>query len=528
MIEVLGEARHLDQSVIDRCERSIDGRSIVDYWNSVLSVDGSKHLFSELDGRWISRMEFWEKTELVARVLFSSGLRKGERILICCDMSISMLIYYVAALRLGLVVVPVNTSYTRSEIGYIVYNVKPSAAVVDSFQHQDWILEATSRAGFIASFAGPGEDLPLPGEKVCFFNPKDPIIALDIDDIGLDEVSSSDAALVIYTSGTTGKPKGAVHTQSSLLACAVSLNLAWRWSSTDRLILSLPLFHVHGLGVGINGTLTAGAECVLVGAFDPVKVSDAVGRFGASLFFGVPTMYQRLVDEDRLGSLKKLRLMVSGSAPLSTELYKDITQITGRDILERYGATETLITLSNPYDGPRIPGHVGYPLPFVKAAIDNQDHQILISGPMLFSGYLDNDRATKDAFMDGWFLTGDAGEVGLNGSVAINGRLKDLIISGGFNVYPREVEEVLNSHIAVKEVAVVGEVSRKWGEKVVAFVIRESDVGEDDLINYASQFLAAYKRPKKIYFVLEFPRNAMGKVVASELRELAKTIGSKG
>jgi malonyl-CoA/methylmalonyl-CoA synthetase len=293
----------------------------------------------------------------------------------------------------------------------------------------------------------------------------------------LDGAMIDDTALVIYTSGTTGEPKGVPLSHGNLLASAHAVRLAWRWTPEDRLALCLPLFHVHGLGVGLHGTLVTGAGAMLL-PFSPASVADAIAE-GSSLLFGVPTMYHRLAESSHLGSLSGLRLAVAGSAPLAAELHEARAGC-GQIVLERYGMTETVMLVSNPYDGERRPGTVGFPLPGVDLRLDLREGgsaEIQVRGPNVIAGYLDNSAATAAAYTsDGWFRTGDLGTISDDGYLTISGRAKELIITGGYNVYPREVEELLRSHAGVADAAVVGTPSAQWGETVVAFVVPSSAV----------------------------------------------------
>ncbi len=339
----------------------------------------------------------------------------------------------------------------------------------------------------------------------------------------LDRVTTSDVALLCYTSGTTGTPKGAMLTHGNTLASCEALRLAWRWTDRDRLVLALPLFHVHGLGVGLHGTLLAGGSAVFVPRFEAGAVLDAAREHAATLFFGVPTMYARLAASPRVAELAALRLCVSGSAPLPPSLHDELRARVGVKVLERYGMTETIMNVSNPYHGERRAGTVGFPLPGVEVRLDT-DGEILLRGPNVFPGYWHREDATRAAFdRDGWFCSGDVGAFDADGYLSIVGRAKDLIISGGFNVYPREVEDVLLTHPGVAEVAVVGEPSDEWGEVVVAVVVATGDAPTADaptaeaLLALASRELAPYKQPRRIRFVDALPRNALGKVLRHEL-----------
>ena len=286
---------------------------------------------------------------------------------------------------------------------------------------------------------------------------------------------------------------------------------------------------MHGLGVGVHGTLLSGASVVIVAKFSPDAVLDAAAVHDATLLFGVPTMWVRLLESDRVGELRRLRLCVSGSAPLSPDVWNFLAERGGQRVIERYGMTETVMNVSNPYDGDRRPGSVGLALPGVSLRLsgDAADGigEILLTGPNVFAGYWDRPDANTDAFdADGWFRSGDLGRFDPDGYLRIVGRSKDLIMTGGYNVYPRDVEEVLRDHPGVADVAVVGEPSAEWGETVTACVVRTSDGTTetnqptvDELLDFATQHLAGYQRPRRVVFVDELPRNALGKVVKAEL-----------
>jgi malonyl-CoA/methylmalonyl-CoA synthetase len=349
----------------------------------------------------------------------------------------------------------------------------------------------------------------------------------------LDRAAADDPALIVYTSGTTGAPKGAVLSHGNLLAGARALALAWRWTPADRLVLALPLFHVHGLCAGLFGTLTAGASAVVLPRFSPEGVLAAAGDHAATLFFGVPTMYHRLLGRGTAADLARLRLCVSGSAPLPAPVWQAMRAEGGVEVLERYGMTETLLTVSNPYRGERRPGTVGFPLPGVQARLapldgdggapvegieEPPEGQLLVAGPSVFGGYWERPAATEAAFEGRWFRTGDVAGWDAEGYLAILGRRNDLILSGGFNVYPAEVEDVLLGHPDVAEVAVAGQPSEEWGETVVAWVVPAgARPPVETLEALAAGQLAGYKRPRAYRFVDSLPRNAMGKVQRDRL-----------
>jgi malonyl-CoA/methylmalonyl-CoA synthetase len=450
---------------------------------------------------WCTAGEFDEATRRVAGRLVGVGLLPGERLVWATSSSVPALVAHVAALRAGLVVVPANPAYTERELAHIVADVRPAAAVVERPEQAEWVRRAS---------AGPvvvvGTEVDLP----------------DADPGSLDTSGPDDPALVCYTSGTTGLAKGAVLRHRNLLAAAESVRVAWRWTADDRLVHCLPLFHAHGLCVAVYGTLSSGASAVLLPGFDPAAVVDAIRVEGASLFFGVPTMYHRLARSGRAGGLRGLRLAVSGSAPLAAGLHAEVSAAMGSAVLERYGLTETLMNVSHPYDGDRRAGTVGFPLPGVEVTLGTAD-EILVRGPNVFAGYWERPAADAEAFVadrDGgpaWFRTGDVGAED-QGDLRVRGRIKELIISGGYNVYPGEVEDVLLGHPRVAEVAVTGTQSDEWGEVVTAWVVPDgTPPSTDELVEFTAVSLAPYKRPRRVHLVDSLPRNALGKVVRSQL-----------
>ncbi|MDQ1492015.1 MAG: malonyl-CoA/methylmalonyl-CoA synthetase [Actinomycetota bacterium] len=476
---------------------------------------------------WIRAGDLDGASRRVAGRLAAAGLRPGDRILMSAATSVELVEAHVAALRLGLVVVPANTAYREREIAHVVADCSPRAAVVDDAERADWIR----RAGPDVLVVGPDVDVAGgnvdggrggPGPRTA----------------ALDAAAPGDPALIGYTSGTTGTPKGAVLSHANLLASSESVRLAWRWTADDRLVLALPLFHIHGLGVGLHGTLLAGASAVLLPRFDPGAVLDAAAVHDATLFFGVPTMYARLADSPRLAELGRLRLCVSGSAPLPPAVFDRLAAGSGQRVLERYGMTETGMNVSNPYDGERRPGTVGFPLPGVElrlarargtggvapttAAGAATVGEIELRGPNVFGGYWGRPEETAAAFTaDGWFRTGDIGQHDPDGYLRLVGRARELIITGGLNVYPREVEDVLREHPAVADVAVAGVPDAEWGEVVTAWIVptRSGAPPPDaELLGFAAERLARFKCPRRVVVVDALPRNALGKVLRHELR----------
>jgi len=442
---------------------------------------------------WLTRGALDERSAAVAGRLHATGLLRGDRVLLSGVSSAAFVVAHCAAMRAGYVGVPLNPDYSRREVEVIVADARPTAALVDNAEIQAWLAQIDP-------------ELVITGPEVALPEGPPP---------DLDDLVPSDAALLPYTSGTTGEPKGALLSHGNLLASAQAVRMAWRWSASDTLVLALPLFHMHGLGVGLHGTLLTGATAVVMPRFDPNDVVAAAAD--ATMFFGVPTMYARLVETNGVSQLSRLRLCVSGSAPLSADLHERVRSVCGQVVLERYGMTETVMLVSNPYDGERRPGTVGFPLPGIELVLD-ETGEILVKGPNVFDGYWDRPAATQDAFTsEGWFRTGDIGALDADGYLRIVGRSKELIITGGYNVYPREVEDVLRAHPSVDDVAVVGLPSEEWGETVTAFVEVSGAFDPDELLAWAAARLAPYKRPRQIHRVETLPRNSLGKVVRSEL-----------
>jgi len=454
-------------------------------------------LIDARDGEVFTGADVESLTRAAAGRLSAAGIRAGDRVLLSCSPSIDTVIAYVAILRLGAVVVPANTGYTRGELEHVVGDVRPVAAIIDD----------PARV----------EGLPLEAHQPDLATlPPTVRVPLDIADV-------ADIAMVAYTSGTTGRPKGAVLRHGNVLAGAKALVEAWQWTSDDRLVHALPMFHMHGLGAAINGSFTAGASMVVLSRFEPAAVSAAIRRHDATLFFGVPTMYARMRESGQLGDLAGLRLIVSGSAPLDPLLFHAIAEDAGQDPLERYGMSETVMLTSNPFFGERRAGSVGLPLPGVRVRLGDGGG-VEVSGPNVFRGYWERPEANRDAFTDdGWFRTGDVGEFDADGYLWLVGRSSDLIITGGYNVYPREVEDAVREHPDVVDVAVVGLPDPTWGETVAAYVVMRE--GTDPagisvvLDGHVRSRLAPYKRPRRWTMLAELPHNAMGKVRRDALRD---------
>ena len=442
------------------------------------------------------------RTGAMAELLVRHGVGPGDRVLWRARTTVLSVESVLAVLRAGAVLVPVSPSSTDAEVAHVVADADPALAVTDDPR----------------GLGGAG------GVRVIALDELDAAPA-DGGPGGTVTPGLHDDALIVYTSGTTGRPKGAVHTHGSLRAGLAALVSAWAWTPDDRLVLTLPLFHVHGLCAGLFGTLAAGASVLLFDRFDVDEVLDAAPS--CTMFFGVPTMYHRLAASGRARELASLRLCVSGSAPLAADLWHTLAG-EGVPVLERYGMTETMLTVSNPLTGARRPGSVGRPLPGVEAAIADPDEhgvgELLVRGPSLCRGYWGR---PEPLAREEFFATGDLASVAPDGYVTIRGRRTELIITGGHNVYPAEVEAVLSRHPGVVEVAVVGVASPEWGETVVAYVVGDPDL--DALRAFAAAELAPFKCPRELRLVPSLPRNALGKVVRGELRgREAGTPGSGG
>ena len=486
-------------------------------WNAHATQDPTRRCLHDATDGWVTRSELSDRSAEVAGRLFTAGMRRGDRVVLCAPAGVAMVAAHVACLRLGLIVVPLNAALRRREVTHITSDAAPRGAIVDDPQLRSWVAGAAPDAVLCTSQV----DLPRGTAP------------------SLDEIAGGEPAVLGYTSGTTGTPKGAVLTHANLLAGAEALRRAWGWTPADRLVLALPLFHMHGLGVGLHGTLLAGASAVLLASFSPEGVADAVARHDATLFFGVPTMYHRLAGSDRVGGLASLRLCVSGSAPLPADLHRRFEELTGQRVLERYGMTETVMLVSNPLDGERRPGSVGFALPGVELRLVPPDGratgadgaagepgEIWVRGPNVFAGYWRRPGAGPDD--DGWFRTGDVGRRDADGYLYLEGRSADVIISGGFNVYPREVEEQLADYPGVAELAVAGRPDEAWGEVVTAYVVLSPGAeapSAEDLHAHAAQRLASYKWPRAVVALDAIPRNALGKVQRHLLDNPARPVG---
>ncbi len=516
---------HLPEHIAPGGLDLVGGRSLVDSWAAQWAARPAQVVLVEAaSGRVVTAAELDDLSATAARRLQAARVRPGSRVAISGAASVDYVAAYVAILRAGAVALALNTAYTEREVLAILDDARPVLAITDAPAMAGWMAAwAETRSG---ARSGGSRTATMPVVSPSLHGL--PVPAAGDTDDPIDRAVPGDHALLVYTSGTTGAPKGVPLTHANLLASAEAVRIAWRWEPDDRLALALPLFHLHGLGVGLHGTLVTGATAVLFDRFEPAAIIDAIGG-GASMFFGVPTMWNRLAAHPRIRELGALRLGVSGSAPLPADLHAALAELTGQAPLERYGMSETAMLVSNPYDGERRAGSVGFPLPAVEVRLTggatctpSGTQEIEVRGPNVFAGYLDRPDATAAAFDGEWFRTGDLGEVDADGYLHIVGRSKELIITGGYNVYPREVEDVVRMCAGVDDAAVVGIPDPEWGERVVAFIVvggaRPTDA---ELAAWAAARLAPYKRPRRWERIEAIPRNSMGKTQRDVLAALA-------
>jgi malonyl-CoA/methylmalonyl-CoA synthetase len=453
-----------------------------------------------------------QRAEAFAGALSAWGIAPGDRVALFLENCPDFLAAYLGVWLAGGVVVLVNTQYRQVELRHILSDAGVRLCITD---HER-----------LAELDRVRADLPDLEAVVDVETKLDTFLATGWD-YAPNLPRPDDLAVIAYTSGTTGRSKGAMLLHRNLIANITSLREAWRWTADDHLLLALPLFHAHGLMVGAHGTLTAGATMTLHRRFDAATIYRQLCTEPLTMFFGVPTMYIRLLAEAAAHPEMRpraLRLFVSGSAPLSPQIFAEWRALTGQVILERYGMTETIMNTTNPFEGERRPGTVGQPFPRQEARVvdvrtraplpDGETGEIEIRGPHVFAGYWQRPDATAEAFeADGWFRTGDLGHRSADGYYTISGRAKELIISGGYNIYPREVEEVLAQCPGVSEVAVIGLPDAEFGEQVAAAVVRDDpSLTAEALIAFCRDQLASYKKPRTVHFVDALPRNALGKV----------------
>jgi malonyl-CoA/methylmalonyl-CoA synthetase len=465
-------------------------------------------------------------TAMMANLLVSLGLPEGSRIAVQVEKSVEALMLYLATVRAGYVFLPLNTAYQSAEIEYFIGNAEP-AVVVCTGKNFGWVSKIAFQAGTQHVFTLNDDRTGSLLERAAHCSDQHVVAPRQADDL----------AAILYTSGTTGRSKGAMLTHGNLLSNAQVLKKYWGWRPGDVLMHVLPIFHVHGLFVAVHGALLNGSKMIWMAKFDPKRVIEKLPE--ATVFMGVPTLYVRLLGEPGLNreAVRNMRLFIAGSAPLLIETFVAWQQRTGHTILERYGMSETVMLTSNPYDardGERRGGTVGFPLPGVSLRVQDEAGNavatgeiggIQVKGPNVFKGYWRMPEKTKEEFTeDGYFKTGDVGKIDAQGYVTIVGRSKDLIISGGYNVYPAEIEGYINELPEVAESAVVGVPHPDFGEVGVALVVAKPDAALDPehIIHNLKSRLANFKIPKRCFVLPELPRNTMGKVQKNVLREQYK------
>jgi malonyl-CoA/methylmalonyl-CoA synthetase len=491
---------------------------------TALTLDDETATHGELDRR-AARVGGW---------LRAQGLDPGERVLLSGGNSLGFVVAYLGVLRAGGVVVLAGNGLTETELRHLVQDGGAAYALAqgDSLERLSAVARGDATLRSVVALGQGASGDPSLQQALEEGEP--------LEQLG--EADSNDVAMLAYTSGTTGRPKGVPLTHANLLSSIRAAMWAWRWEADDVLVHALPFSHQHGLG-GVHATLLAGSRAVVHGRFDPARFCAAIESEKATVMFAVPAIYEKLAAWEGIeeADLSTLRLPIAGSSALSPALARKVSSLLGRDVLERYGSTESGLSVSNPYGGPRRFGTVGLPLPGTELSIvdgegrgieSGNDGEVVLRGPQVFSGYWNLPDATEESFRPGgWFRTGDVGRIDPeSGYLTITGRLKEMIISGGLNVYPREVELVLEDHPAVEGAAVVGAPSDRWGEEVVAFVVpaEGEEVDEDKLSAHAREHLSAYKCPKKFFVARELPRNEVGKVLKDELVRMIDEGGEAG
>jgi len=491
--------------------------------------EGAKTFIENHDGRLISYADLDAGSARLANVLAGLGVVAGDRVAVQVEKSPEAILLYLACLRAGAVFLPLNTAYTPNEIAYFLGDAEPRVFVCDPTTRDKLASVAAGAKVAHVETLGVNLDGTL-AERMA-------AASAQFSDV---ERGPDDLAAILYTSGTTGRSKGAMLSHDNLASNALTLVDFWRFSASDVLIHALPIYHTHGLFVATNTLLLAGGTMLFLPKLDPDAIMRLMPR--ATSMMGVPTFYTRLLQRADLTpeTTGHMRLFISGSAPLLAETHREWRARTGHAILERYGMTETNMNTSNPYDGDRVAGTVGMPLPGVSARICDPETgaptpqgeigMIEVKGPNVFKGYWRMPEKTQAEFRaDGFFITGDLGKIDERGYVHIVGRGKDLVITGGFNVYPKEVEDEIDAMPGVIESAVIGLAHADFGEGVTAVVVRDKAAAIDEKAVLAAleDRLAKFKQPKRVIFVDDLPRNTMGKVQKNVLRDAYKDLYAK-
>lgn len=472
------------------------------------------------DGLFYTWLDLERATARIANLFASLNLPKDSRIAVQVEKSPEALMLYLATMRAGFVYIPLNTAYRANEIDYFIGNASP-AVVICSPQNFGWVAKIAFKGGARHVFTLGEQRNGSLLERATHQG----------DAFETVHREPTDLAAILYTSGTTGRSKGAMLTHDNLASNAKVLQQYWDWKPDDVLLHTLPLFHVHGLFVAAHGALLNGSKMIFLPKFDSAEVIRNLPR--ATMFMGVPTYYVRLLADPAFGEkvCGRIRLFISGSAPLLTDTFNEFIARTRHTILERYGMSETTMLVSNPVDGERVGGTVGLPLPGVSVRVVDVDGNVCdvseigaiqVRGPNVFSGYWKMPEKTAEEFTaDGYFSTGDVGKFDTRGYLSIVGRSKDLIISGGYNVYPKEIESVIDEMAGVSESAVIGLPHPEFGEAVTAVVVARagSNLSEQQIIAELKSKIANFKVPKRVHFVDDLPRNTMGKVQKNILRD---------
>ena len=490
--------------------------------------DPSKLAIEQLEGSRISYADLIGRAGQIANVLVARGVKPGDRVAAQTEKSVSGLVLYLATVRAGAVYLPLNTAYTLNELDYFIGDAEPSLVVCDPSKAEGIRSIAAKVGARVETLGADGKgSLTEAADKA---KPEFATVARGNDDL----------AAILYTSGTTGRSKGAMLSHDNLASNSLTLVDYWRFTGDDVLIHALPIYHTHGLFVASNVTLFARASMIFLPKLDPDLIIKLMAR--ATVMMGVPTFYTRLLQSPALTkeSTKHMRLFISGSAPLLADTHREWSARTGHAVLERYGMTETNMNTSNPYDGERVPGAVGHPLPGVSVRVTDPETgkdlgretigMIEVKGPNVFKGYWRMPEKTKAEFRnDGFFITGDLGKIDDKGYVHILGRGKDLVISGGFNVYPKEIESEIDAMPGVVESAVIGVPHADFGEGVTAVVVRQpgAKIDEATILHGLEGRLAKFKMPKRVFIVDDLPRNTMGKVQKNVLRDTYANIYAK-
>ena len=486
----------------------------------VFEANAERVAIRTADGTALTFGDLARETSRYANALNALGVEPGDRVTVQVEKSIANVLLYLAVMKAGGVYQPLNTAYTAAEVSYFVEDAQPKLIVCDPSRQAEMRALGDRLGVFAVVNLDPHGAGTLATMAAAMDERHETVVRAEDDLAGL-----------LYTSGTTGRSKGAMITHGNLASNAETLVDLWRITSGDTLLHALPIFHVHGLYVALNTAFLSAASMLWFNKFDVKATIAAMPE--ATLMMGVPTFYTRLLAEPFFtkDKARTMRLFISGSAPLLAETHAEFSARTGHAILERYGMTETGMITSNPYDGARVPGTVGFALPGVSVRIKAEQPGVIeVKGPNVFKGYWRMPEKTREDFTaDQWFITGDMGTIDGEGRVTIVGRAKDLIISGGFNVYPKEIEEVLDAMPGIGESAVIGVPHPDFGEGVVAVVVARGPLPpESEIIASLSSSLARFKVPKRIFEVNELPRNAMGKVQKAELRKRYAASFAKG